>query len=73
MWQSSPGTKLSMTVGNCNLGDIRLSTWTTLISTDQNQAQGLFYEVKIIWALFTCSKNALPKIHQIQPQNWPAH
>ena len=29
--------------------------------------QGLFYEVKIIWALFTCSKNALPKIHQIQP------
>ena len=36
MWQSSPGTKLSMTVGNCNLGDIRLST--TLISTDQNQA-----------------------------------
>ena len=34
MWQSSPGTKLSMTVGNCNLGDIRLSAWTTLISTD---------------------------------------
>ena len=33
-----PGTKLSMTVGNCNLGDIRLSAWTTLISTDQNQA-----------------------------------
>ena len=27
-----------MTVGNCNLGDIRLSAWTTLISTDQNQA-----------------------------------
>ena len=38
MWESSPGTKLSMTVGNCNLGDIRLSAWTTLISTDQNQA-----------------------------------
>ena len=38
MWQSSPGTKLSMTVGNCNLGDIRLSARTTLISTDQNQA-----------------------------------
>ena len=35
---SSPRTKLSMTVGNCNLGDIRLSAWTTLISTDQNQA-----------------------------------
>ena len=27
MWQSSPGTKLSMTVGNCNLGDICLSAW----------------------------------------------
>ena len=32
-----------------------------------NIFQGLFNEVKIIWALFTCSKNALPKIHQIQP------
>ena len=41
---SSPRTKLSMTVGNCNLGDIRLSAWTTLISTDQNQAMTMIQE-----------------------------
>ena len=35
--------------------------------------QGYYIKVKTIWALFTCSKNCLPKIHQIQPLNWPAH
>ena len=37
------------------------------------KVQGYYIKVKTIWALFTCSKNCLPKIHQIQPLNWPAH
>ena len=44
-----------------------------ILRLNWSKKQGYYIKVKTIWALFTCSKNCLPKIHQIQPLNWPAH